>query len=97
MRVEFHPEARDELKGAVVWYKTQQASLGLRFRQAVDEAIRDAAQFPERHPLLEQDVRRHLVRGFPYSVLYAPEHDYVLILAVMHHHREPGYWRHRIG
>ena len=97
MRVEFHSEARDEFKDAVVWYAGQQASLGRRFRQAVDSAVSDAAALPLRHPILEQDVRRHLVRAFPYSVLYAPERDCILILAVMHHHREPGYWRHRTG
>ena len=97
MRHALHPEAQEEYESAVVWYEQQQPGVGRRFFDAVENAIGGAAQFPERHPLLEQDVRRHLVRGFPYSVLYAPERDYMLILAVMHHHREPGYWRHRVG
>jgi hypothetical protein len=28
--------------------------------------------------------------------LYTIENDYVLIIAVMHCHREPGYWHHRV-
>ncbi len=96
MRIEFHPEARVEFTGAVVWYKAEQVALGRRFRHAVDAAIGEAAEHPLRHPILEQDVRRRLVRVFPYSVLYVPEPDHVLILAVMHNHREPGYWRNRI-
>jgi hypothetical protein len=37
-----------------------------------------------------------LTRVFPYAVLYTIELDYVLIIAVMHTHREPGYWRRRL-
>ena len=51
---------------------------------------------PERGRLFEQDVRRCLTRRFPYALLYTIEADYILILAVMHGSREPGYWRHRI-
>jgi hypothetical protein len=31
------------------------------------------------------------------AVLYSIEPDFVLIIAVMHCHREPGYWQHRLG
>jgi toxin ParE1/3/4 len=32
-----------------------------------------------------------------YAVLYSVETDYVLIISLMHSHREPGYWRKRIA
>jgi hypothetical protein len=51
---------------------------------------------PEQWKLLEKDVRRCLTRVFPYAVLYTIEPDYILIVAVMHCHREPGYWKKRI-
>lgn len=35
------------------------------------------------------------MRVFPYAILYSIEADYVLIMAVMHCHREPGYWKNR--
>jgi hypothetical protein len=41
-------------------------------------------------------VRRCLTRVFPYAVLYTLEADYALIVAVMHCHQKPGYWRHRV-
>lgn len=34
---------------------------------------------------------------FPYAVLYTIEVDYILLIAVMHCHREPGYWSRRTG
>ena len=36
-----------------------------------------------------------LSKVFPYAVLYSIEPDYILVVAVMHCRREPGYWRNR--
>jgi plasmid stabilization system protein ParE len=70
--------------------------LELRFIARVEAAIRQIAEAPDRWVVLEQDVRRCLTKVFPYAVLYTIEQDFVLIIAVMHCHREPGYWRRRI-
>ena len=42
-------------------------------------------------------MRRCLLRVFPYSLLYTIESDFILIVAVMHGKRRPGYWRYRLG
>jgi len=39
------------------------------------------------------DLRKCLLSRFPYMVIYAPLPDEVLVLAVGHQHRQPGYWR----
>jgi hypothetical protein len=44
----------------------------------------------------KNEIRRYLTRVFPYAILYSIEADYILIMAVMHCHREPGYWKNRI-
>jgi len=41
------------------------------------------------------DIRRALVHRFPYGILYVPEQNQILIIAVMHLHRQPGYWQDR--
>jgi len=70
--------------------------LGDRFAAEVRSAIRRVVETPERWRVLEEDVRRCLVRVFPYSVLYTIEADFILIVAVMHGKRQPGYWRYRL-
>lgn len=50
---------------------------------------------PARYRVIEDDVRRCLARVFPYGLLYSVEPDFVLVLAVMHLSREPGYWKVR--
>jgi toxin ParE1/3/4 len=95
MRFEFHPGALAEFEDAARRYATKQEGLGLRFTDCVEDAIDRILEAPLRWGILEDDVRRWLTRGFPYAVLYTLEPDFVLIIAVMHCHREPGYWHMR--
>jgi plasmid stabilization system protein ParE len=96
MRYEFHPDALTEYEEAAQYYAGCQEGLELRFMAAVEHAVQQIVEAPERWRVLEEDIRRCLVRVFPYAVLYTIEKDYVLVIAVMHCHREPGYWHNRI-
>ena len=95
MILRFHPDALHEYEAAVAFYEARQAGLGERFILAIEDALASVREAPNRWPVLEQDVRRRLARVFPYAILYSIEADHVLILAVMHCHRRPGYWRTR--
>lgn len=96
MNYEFHPEALREFRESAVFYESQQSGLGARFIAAVQSAVDHIVASPEVWRVLEGDVRRFLTKVFPYAVLYTIERDYILIVAVMHCHREPGYWHRRI-
>lgn len=95
MRFEFHPEARAEYLEAIAYYEERLAGLGGRFALEVEGVIQRIVEAPHRWRSIEGDIRRCLAHKFPYGVLYSIEVDYVLILAVMHHSRKPGYWRNR--
>ena len=97
MRFEFHPDALAEYEDAALYYAGCQDGLELRFITAVEHAVQQIIEAPERWSVLEEDIRRCLTRVFSYVVLYSIETDYVLIIAVMHSHREPGYWRKRVA
>lgn len=62
---------------------------------AVEDAVNRIRESPTRWQMVDEDVRRCLTRKFPYEILYTIEEDYILILAVMHCSREPGYWKNR--
>jgi plasmid stabilization system protein ParE len=106
--VEFHPEARAEFDAAADWYEGEQRGLGVAFVAAVEEAVGRLAAAPlAGAPLtaaaltagpLDADageLRRVFVHRFPYAVLYAAEPARLLIVAIAHLRRRPGYWRHR--
>lgn len=96
MRYEFHPEALQEYNQAGSYYAQKEPGLELRFIVSVEHAIERILQDPLRYPPFDQDVRRCLTRVFPYAILYTIEPDFILIVAVAHLSREPGYWKHRI-
>ena len=97
MTYRFHPEARDEYRDAARFYEERRAGLGARFTTEVEAAITQILEAPLRWSIVEEDVRRCLTHIFPYGILYTVEADSILIVAVMHCSRKPGYWHRRIG
>ena len=97
MKWDFHPEALEEYREATLYYAERDPVLALRFVEAVEEAIRRILESPERWRVLDEDIRRCLTRVFPYGVLYTIEPEFILIVAVMHCSREPGYWKRRVA
>lgn len=97
MKYDFHPEARNEYREAAAFYEKSRSGLGATFTLEVEATIDRIVQSPASWPLVDQDVRRCLSRVFPYGILYTIEVDKVLIVAVMHLHRRPGYWRERLS
>ena len=96
MTYDFHPEARLEYREAAAFYESRRPGLGAAFSVEVEATIRTILETPEKWRCLEQDVRTCRARTFPYAILYTWQADSLLIIAVMHLRREPGYWRKRI-
>lgn len=92
----FHPEAEVELNLSIDYYESIEPGLGYDFAIEVYDAILRVVDFPKAWTILDGDVRRSLVKRFPYGVLYSEELDGILILAVMNLHRAPDYWKHRV-
>jgi len=95
-RFRFLPEASEELRAAAEYYDAQSVGLGRELVIQVRRLCRMIAESPKVGRSVRPELRRRLVRRFPYSVLYSIENDEVLIVAVAHHRRAPGYWRNRI-
>lgn len=97
MRYEFHPEALEEYRQAALWYAEHGSEVALKFVGAVENAIARIVEAPTRWRLVDEGVRRCLTRVFPFGILYTIEDDFLLIVAVMHFSRVPGYWKSRIA
>jgi toxin ParE1/3/4 len=95
MTFDFHPEAETELLEAIAYYENCAPGLGEDFSLEVYSTVRNILSYPHAWPIVEDDVPRCLTSRFPYGVLNSIESDCVYILAVMHLHRHPDYWKHR--
>ena len=96
MKIEFLPAARDEFIDAVSYYDSSEESLGDQFFAEVWSTISRIAKHPRAWQKLSAKTRRCLTKRFPYGVIYEARPDSILIVAVMHLHREPKNWQDRI-
>ena len=94
-RVEFHPDARDELVAAAQFYERHSPGLGREFIDAVQRTYERLREHPRSGRSFGRRLRRPLVPRFPYGLLYEAEPNFIYIVAVMHLLRRPGYWRPR--
>ena len=92
----FHPAARIEFREAVAFYEERSKGLGEEFASELLDCIETILDDPARWRVFEQDVRRCLMGRFPYGIFYSVESGHILILALMHSSRMPGYWRNRM-
>jgi len=91
----FGEAAKIELAETIEWYEVQQVGLGRRFAQALDLTKRRICVFPEISGEIAHGIRRAIIPGFPYGLVYSIHQDILEILAVAHLHREPLYWENR--
>jgi plasmid stabilization system protein ParE len=94
--VEFHPDAQNEFISAAHFYEGQTEGLGLDFIATVQRAYERLREFPRSGAQFGRRLRRLLVPKFPYGLLYRVEPNRIYIIAVMHLHRRPRYWRSRL-
>ena len=93
--VEFHPAAEHEVLGAARWYAQHDAATAERFLWALDRAVELVADAPERWPGYLHGTRRVLLSRYPFTLVYRLRTGRVLVLAVAHQRRLPGYWSSR--
>jgi plasmid stabilization system protein ParE len=94
-RARFVTAARDEFLAEVEYYEGEEPGLGARFAAAVEEASARALAFPLAGSPASKSTRCAFLHLFPFSLVYRPDRDGVVIFAVAHHARRPGYWRSR--
>lgn len=92
----FHPDAEEEFNKAIEYYEEIEAGLGYDFAVEVYSTIQRSVAYPEAWSILEGEIRRSLVRRFPYGVLYSEGQEGLFIVAVMNLHRDPDYWKKRM-
>lgn len=89
------PAAQAEFDEAIDWYDRQRPGLGEDLVDCVQEVLDRIAVMPERHAIVQSDIRRGKVRRFPYSIFYYVDTDQVVIISIFHSKRDPKIWQSR--
>ena len=97
MRARFLKPAGAEVDEAIAYFDEQRESLGARFEEDLLNTVRLVTDHPFAGKLLTDSVRKFRFRRFRYNLIYVVDGDEILIVAVAHHSRRPGYWRGRLS
>jgi plasmid stabilization system protein ParE len=97
MKFGFHPEAEKEYAEAVRYYLEISPQLAAGFVAEVEHGVKTICRRPLAWRIIDRDVRRYLIHRFPFGLYYEYEAERVIIWAVMHLSRKPGYWESRLG
>lgn len=92
---EFHPEALREAWEARRWYEERDPRTAASFLAELDRAQEQIVAHPDRWPTYLHSTRRYRLRRFPYLLVYHLTDNRVVVLAVAHVKRRPGYWKVR--
>ena len=96
MRAKFIAPARRELLKEVGYYNEQALGLGAELAQEVEEATARALAFPGSGSLGPAGTRFIVVNKFPFSIVYRPDQEGIVVFALAHHKRRPEYWASRV-
>ncbi|WP_225896521.1 hypothetical protein [Amazonocrinis nigriterrae] len=69
MKYVFHPEALTEYSQAVQYYAGSRTELAQAFINAVEDAVYKIRESPTRWRIIDEDIRRYLIRKFPYGII----------------------------
>lgn len=89
------PEAEEELQAAARFYEALRLGLGLALLQEVRRARERIAERPRASRIERGDIRVRSILRFPYRLYYRVRADEIVIIAVGHRRRRPGFWRSR--
>ena len=94
--VEFLASAEQEMRESAQYYETRVPGLGKEFLNQIERATDRIAEYPEAGVRIRGETRRRMLRRFPFGLLYRIEEEQIVVTAIMHLHRKPGYWEDRV-
>jgi hypothetical protein len=78
------------------WYNSQHNKLGDEFISEIENKIQVIQSNPYLCSIIKKDIRKALVKRFPFGIYYFVNSDVINIFAVIHFSRNPKTWKHRL-
>jgi toxin ParE1/3/4 len=91
----FRPAAAADVEDAWQWYEARREGLGDEFLDVIQATLESITAHPESAPVVHRDVRRQLLRRFPFGLFYRIVEEQVVVVACFHAKRSPRLWRSR--
>jgi len=87
--------AETDIIEAARWYEQRDQGLGTEFIRAVDACIAAIVRNPRQYPVVYENIRRALLRKFPFGLFFLIENGSIIVLACLHSKRHPSVFKTR--
>lgn len=94
-RIVLGRRARREAAEAASWYEGESPALGRAFLALVDTVLDRVTENPQQFPVVHRDIRRALLKRFPYGIFFRIQPDTIKVVAILHLARHPSWWQSR--
>ena len=94
-KLSIRKEAEADIAEAYQYYESCRTSLGSDFILCIEESIARIQKNPKQYKRIYKNVRRALVRRFPYGVYYVIEQENISVIAVLNARKNPQHWQSR--
>jgi toxin ParE1/3/4 len=92
MRIEYHPQVAAELEKIRDYYESKSVGLGRDFVDELERQLFQIAAMPTRWMVVRGDLRRALIKRFPYVILFRALNEAVIrVTVVKHEKRHPAF------
>ena len=90
-------DAENDIDCSFMWYEIQKPNLGYDFINSIDRSLKTISQNPHTYPAVHKNVRRCVIKKFPFCIYYIAEDESkeVRVIAVFHNSRNPLVWKKR--
>jgi mRNA-degrading endonuclease RelE of RelBE toxin-antitoxin system len=83
------------LEEAFLWYEDKRQGLGHDFLLQVDAGLRFIERNPKIFPVEYKGTRKHLIKRFPYKIIYLVKDEKIIVLGIIHGRRRANLIRNR--
>src|SRR5262245_23001783 len=95
MTLRFAKAAEVDVDNVLSWYRERGHDLADQFLLALEQCLISLQENPLAFAVVHRDIRRALLRRFPYCVFYITSEKDIVVLACLHGHRDPQVWQKR--
>lgn len=95
-RLAILPQAELDVSGAAAWYEDRRTGLGDKFLDELESVLQRVINNPSQFPKIKKQIRRALLRRFPYAVYFDVTGETLELIAVLHQRRDSKTWEKRI-
>jgi len=88
-------QAEAEAIEAAAWYADKSRTLGARFSREFRSTLARVVNNPLQYQLIDDEIRRAPLHGFPHGLLYTASEAEIVILSCFHGRRDPERWQGR--